>query len=521
MQAFYFTLLFLLIAVSSGWSQIVTDLHVTDVTEQNSAAPVASDAGFPEICVTDTDCDVDNSSDEPASAPSSFFMADALGIEGAETDRGLANYPAWGAYSRVLGGLHFLKIKHRFETAIDYRAGEFFHDTADAYPRRQIQELNATQLVLWKKGELSLADSMSNYAGGSFASPWFGGASLYNLNTGGAGAGIPTISGTSDLFGLTSFGGIGQGEHFTNISVAEVSQLVSPRSVFSAAAGYGITTFFDRHQNLIDSTQASGLLDYAYEISSKSEVGLAYSYRTFRFPKNQGSVVTSLPELTYKRQISPRFSIQVGVGPEFEKIKQLHIVTFPIVLPGGLPGRVSIPTEIHTNAINVSAFGSLLYRFRWANAALSYTRGVSSGSGFYAGANSNSALLSVSWLMFRTWNAGLTAGYAYLSQVAQTQSVNPTQSYQFWFTGLAVSRRLSKSWSAFAGYQYNNESFANTICASSVCNHVLRNSMLVGVRWRMHPIRLDNGNGQDTQITPLADQHDHSQDSIDPVRYEQ
>lgn len=500
-----YALVLLVIAVTVAWSQTEGGQRPDDIAKSSTSASTTNADVASNSNQTPT-WQVDNSSGEPPEAPSSFFMADLFGSQGAETNTGLTNSTGWSAYSRALGGLHFLKVKHQFETAIDYRAGGFFWDT-DLSAHRQIQELNATELVPWKKGELSLADSMSNYAGGSFGSPWFGGASLYSLTAGGTGAGIPSIPGISDLFGVTSFGGVGQGEHFTNLSVAQVSQFVSQRSIMSAAAGYGITNFFDRQQNFINSSQISGLVDYGYELSRKSEIGVACAYRTFIFPKNDGSVVTNLVELTYQRRVSRRLSLQLGAGPELERIKQLATIDI-----------LDIPVQIvtHTRATNAAAFGSLSYRLRKANVGMSYSRGVTSGSGFYAGAQSDVGLFSVSWRLFRSWNTTSTGGYAHLSQVGRSPTITPAQTYQFWFAGLAVGRELSKHWTVYASYQYDNESFASTICTSTICNDIARNVALIGFRWHTRAYRLDHGDGQDMKIHSISDRQGRSIDSILP-----
>ena len=490
-----YALLLLMLAVSPAWSQTESSDQAVDSVLSSTPAS-ATNADVASNSDQTPTGQIDDSPAVPPEAPSSFFMADIFGTQAAESNIGLTNSSRWGAYSRALGGLHFLKVKHRFETAVDYRGGGFFQDTGDLSPHRQIQELSATQLVHWKTGELSLADVTSNYAGGSFGASWLGGASLYNLTAGGTGAALPSIPGTSDLFGVTSFGGIGQGERFTNISAAEVSQFVSHRSIMSAAAGYGITNFFDSKQDLINSSQISGLVDYSYELNRNSEIGLAYSYRTFIFPSNDGGVVTNLAELTYLRQFSRRLSLQMGVGPELARIKQAATVHNNHTL-----------LITHTHETDVAASGSLSYRSRKADVGMSYSRGVTSGSGFYAGAQSDVGMLSVSRRLFRAWNATSTTGYAHLSQVAKSPAIIPGQSYQFWFAGLAVGRELSTHWSVFASYQYNNESFASTICvASRVCDHAMRNTALIGFRWHTRPYRLDHGDGQDMKIDSISNQ---------------
>ena len=490
--------LLLLLTAAAAWSQTESGQQPGDIVQSSTPDSTTNTDEASNSDQTATS-QIDHSSAVPPEAPSSFFMADIVGIQGAESNTGLTNATGWSAYSRALGGLHFLKVHHRFETAVDYRGGELFQDTADLSPHRQIQELNATQLVQWKTGELTLADSLSNYAGGSFGSPWFGGASLYGLTAGGTGAGIPSLPGTANLFGVTSVGGIGQGEHFTNISVAGVSQFVSQRSMLSAEGGYGITNFFDQKQNLINSSQISGSVYYSYELSRKSEFGLAYSYRTFTFPNDIGSVVTNRAELTYIRRVSRRLSFQMGAGPELEKISER--VTFDVL---GSP----VPLVTKTNATNVAGFGSLSYRFRRADLGMSYSRGVMSGSGFYAAAQSDVGLLSLSWRLFRAWNVTSTAGYAKLSPVGQSPALSLARSYQSWFAGLAVGRELSKHWGVYASYQYNNESFASTVCAASVCDHVMRNAALIGFRWHTRPYRLDHGDGKDMKIHSLSDRQD-------------
>src|SRR5215469_5676692 len=498
-----YALLLLMLAVSPAWSQTESSDQAVDSVLSSTPAS-ATNADVASNSDQTPTGQIDDSPAVPPEAPSSFFMADIFGTQAAESNIGLTNSSRWGAYSRALGGLHFLKVKHRFETAIDYRGGAFFQDTANLSPHRQTQELSATQLVHWKTGELSLADAMSNYAGGSFGASWLGGASLYNLTAGGTGAALPFIPGTSDLFGVTSFGGIGQGERFTNISAVEASQFVSHRSIMSAAAGYGITNFFDSKQDLINSSQISGLVDYSYELNRNSEIGLAYSYRTFIFPNNDGGVVTNLAELTYLRQFSRRLSLEMGVGPELERIKQAATLH-------------DTPLVTHTHATNVAAFSSLSYRSRKANVGMSYSRGVTRGSGFYAGAQSDVGMLSVSRRLLRAWNATSNAGYSHLSQVAKSPAIIPGQSYQFWFAGLAVGRELSTHWSVFASYQYNNESFASTICvASRVCDHAMRNTALIGFRWHTRPYRLDHGDGQDMKIHSISDPQGRPIDSLLP-----
>src|SRR5208337_2683758 len=147
--------------------------------------PAAPGAALPssEDEAAATSADNPSGPDRKQSQPSerhSFFLGGLHIDETAETNSG----PSTGSSTQIssftsaLGSLHLLSLKRRSETAIDYVGG------ADIYGASQnisIQQLNATQRILWRRGQLVFTDEFGDLPGGNFGSDWFGGAAAYNL----------------------------------------------------------------------------------------------------------------------------------------------------------------------------------------------------------------------------------------------------------------------------------------------------------------------------------------------------
>jgi len=123
---------------------------------------------------------------------------------------------------------------------------------------------------------------------------------------------------------------------------------------------------------------------------------------------------------------------------------------------------------------------------------LSYSRLVTSGSGLFAGANSDVGQFSLGRQMSRAWTADLSAGYVKLSAIEPSTEVLPGTTYEYWFAGAAVERRMARYIRLFAGYQFNSETLPSTFCAvSGACNDFARqNTVSVGINWNTRPFRL-------------------------------
>jgi hypothetical protein len=404
----------------------------------------------------------------------SFFLAGLHIAENAETvpGYGVGNPSQISSLTNAFGSLNWLSLRRRSQTAIDYLGGAEFYSDSTLYGSTvtQVQQLNIVQSFLWRRAELTFEDEFGTLPGADFGSSWFGGAGLYNLDTVGVSANLPTPSSLSNFFGSTVLGGFG-GSHVSNVSLAEYTDVLTRRSSMTVIGGYGITDY-SGSPGLINSQVTGAQASYDYQLNLRNHVGFSYGFRSLRFPQSgEGNIDTNSFELIYGRKASARITFALGIGPEFV--------------------RISIPLSASTNQINLSGNASVSYLLRKETFRLGCDKLVTSGSGLYAGANSDTCQLSVIHPV-RRWSTSLYAGYAKLSPFGQILNGYQTQAYQYGFVGAGINRELGRHLSAFAGYQYQSQSFSSSlsICTvSSDCNLIARHIFSVGIDLRTRPKR--------------------------------
>jgi hypothetical protein len=435
-------------------------------------APTASD-GETSATTADNLPGVDPGQTQGPSNRRSFFLAGLHIAENGETIPGSApgSSSQISSITNVLGSLHLLSLQRRSETAIDYVGGIEVSNIATFLGSTviQIHQLNAEQHFLWRRRELTLVDNLGDLPGGDFGSTWFGGAGLYDLGNAGVNANLPTSSNLSNFFGSTVLGGSG-GSQITNVSLAEYTEVLTRRSSVTIIGGYGMT---DNSGNpgLINSQVIGAQASYSYQLNRQDQVGFSYGFRNLRFPEpGEGTIDTNSLELTYGHKIS-RMSLALSAGPEFVKL--------------------SDPPFASTKQVNVSGDASGTYLLRNARLAVGCDKLVTSGSGLYAGANTDTCQLSLVRLAHK-WSIGLDTGYAKLVPIGQILNGVPTQAYQYAFVGAALDRELGQHFGAFASYQFNNQSFGNSLCSlSGACNLIAKHTFSVGIDLRTRPRHLE------------------------------
>jgi hypothetical protein len=399
----------------------------------------------------------------------SFFLAGLHIGENAEGVPGSSSQIS--SVTSAFGSLHLLSLRRRSETAIDYLGGAEVSNNSSFLGSSgiQVQQLNAEQHFLWRRRELTFLDNLGDLPGGDFGSTWFGGAGLYSLNSAGVNANQPAPANLSSFFGSSDFAGFG-GSHISNLSLAEYTQALTSRSSFTVIGGYGMTAY-PRNEGLTSSHAVGAQVSYAYKLSGRDHIGFLYGFRSLRFPEaGEGTINTNVGELTYGRQISPRMSFTLGVGPEFVKLDS--------------------PLNGSAKQVNLSGNVSVGYLLRKAKLTLGCNHVVTNGSGLFVGANTDICQFSVA-LRTHDWSIALNPGYARLSPIGQISVANPAPAYQYAFVGVAVNRQLGQHVGAFASYQFNNQSFGNSLCSSGPCSQIAQHVLSVGIDLRDRPRRLE------------------------------
>ncbi|HET8826376.1 MAG TPA: hypothetical protein VFM77_14655 [Terriglobales bacterium] len=404
--------------------------------------------------------------------------------------------------TRALGSVDMQKIWRRYQFGLDYIAGGDFYAGPIILPGQgratQSHTLAADQRILWRTGQLVIRDSFDYLPEGTFGFSSYGGAgsfgsALGGISGSGAGAGLGGgISGGSPagLFGGGQYGSLGFQPRVGNDTIIDITQGLSPRSTVTLAGGYDFTDYLNVNNStapfkIINSQQITGQIGFNHLLTRKDQVGIDYAFQEFHFPRaGSGSVNAHVWNVLYGHRITGRLNLTVAGGP------QLVILHNPPTTTNPSP----------TTSQLVSANGSLTLAYTVSSrtsASVMYQRYVTPGSGFFAGANTNAARLTLGHLFGRHWTTNTDVGYSHNSNL-QTSSTTSgaginTRTYQFWYAGTSLQRQLGQQFSAFVSYQFNDMGVGQcTGPGTGVCGlSSMRHTGQIGINWHPRPIRLD------------------------------
>lgn len=421
---------------------------------------------------------LDGPSLEPNLQPRSMLVGGVVGSEALDTNVNETANSSSSIHSvtRLLGGLTAQRLWERYNAAAAYVGGVGFYPNVNPTVRN-IQELQGQGAMTWKTGQLTLRDSFSYLPDGTFGAGAYGGASGFQLGLGGlsqsSGLSGGSLGGHYGILGAGQYGSLGEVPRITNVTIADAIQELTPRSAITAAGSFGVIHFTGQNPSgFINSNQFGGDVGYSYAINRRDQVGIVYGFRAFRYPValDVGGVDSHILQAIYGHRISGRMDLLIGAGPQWTIIK--------------------VPNQGSTTQISVSARASLRYRFERAAAAVSYLRINTTGSGFFAGAESDIVRISGSYDLARRWHARLDAGFSHNDRLqATTQPVN-AGSFDYLFAGAGLEREFNRNLGAFLAYQYNYQVFGN--CAGTNCNNrTSRQVIQFGASWHFRPIRLD------------------------------
>ncbi|MBS1850708.1 MAG: hypothetical protein JST79_07335 [Acidobacteria bacterium] len=405
------------------------------------------------------------------------YLIPALHVsEGIDTNVNDSGDSSIYGVTRVLGSLSLQKLWNRSSMGLDYVGGGAFYSNS-GIGASQVHELSFEHHYLWKTGQIGVRDSFSYLPEGAFGYGAFGGLgglSGVDGGTGGLGGVTGGLGGTSlGFFGPGQFATLGQQENISNVTIADITQELSPRSAVTFAGSYGLIHFLNNPQGYIDSRQTSFQAGYNYQLNRRDQVAVLYGFQSFRYPDITGThFETHLWHVMYGHRVSGRMDLTLGGGPQLT--------------------RIDSPLLGASTRLSMSGRAALRYRFKRASASVSYDRYNTSGSGFYTGANTDLARFSVTREMGRLWHVDGNVGYTRSSELIGAYSAVNGNSYDYWYAGGAISRQLGRDFTVVASYQYNRLGFSNCPIGGPACEAgANRHVALVGLTWHPRPVRLD------------------------------
>jgi hypothetical protein len=387
------------------------------------------------------------------------------------------------AVTRFLGALDLQRFWSKTDFLAEYLGGGALYSTG--LNVRQMHAVGAEIVDRWRTGQVTLRDSFSYLPEGSFSFGSYGGVpglGLANsgMETGGVGGGL---AGTHN-FGTGQLGSIGLIPRLANTAIVDVVQSITPRTALTLAGGFSNAHFYDDSNQLVNSDQTTVQGGFSHLLSRHDQIGAIYGYQLFRFPQiTGGQIQNHIFNLRWAHTITGRLSLVVGAGPQYAIIQQDY------------------PAPSEEKHWSANGRVQLRYKLRRTAFVMAYEKYTSSGSGFYAGADSQVARLSVKRSMSRTIDLFADLGYSHNKRLS-TFSIPygaAGSHYNEGFAGAVVRKHFGRVFDFFMAYRFGEIAFdtqqTEGLCdlpGFGACSRISnRNSGTVGVEWHPTPKRIE------------------------------
>lgn len=383
-------------------------------------------------------------------------------------------------YVSISGGLDLREISGPSELTLAYLGGGSI--SSDGSNNSVVQELGVVERLTMRRTIVSLMDQASYFPQASFG---------YNgLGTGAVGVGgnIGLQTGFSTDQSILNT----NGQYIGNSSILEVDRYLTRRASITLVGDYNLVHYINN--STADNNEAIFQGGYNYQLSRKSTIAIIYVFDGFRYANSNQSINNHSVQLSYSRRIAGRLAMQLSGGPSFA-ISQIPLST------GTVNSTANSTGTSETNQLLWNANLDLKYQLRKAQLEANYLHGVTGGSGVLAGSVSDSISGTASRQLTRNMNAQLVVGYSRntgltllgqpITGVVSTPGVTlgSNQTYNYWFTGVNLTRRWGPFLTVNGGYQAQYQNSNATSCLTSPCStSFLSHQFYFGVGWHPRPV---------------------------------
>jgi hypothetical protein len=417
--------------------------------------------------------------DEPSlelHTASRSFVAPALQVSESADTNGGNQIGASGIESvtRVIGALDLQQFWPKSDLFLEYLGGGALYSSP--YAAKQLHAAGLEAVTRWRTGQATLRDSFSYLPDGSFSIAAFGGAPGLGLASGSLGIGMQggTLPGTIPSSQLGSVGNI---PRLANTAVLDAVEALNPRSAITVAGGFSNAHFFDPNNDptliLINSDQVTLQGGYTHLFSRHDQIGAVYGFQLFQFPQaSGGQIYNHIVNLRWSHTISGRMSLIVGAGPQYTDLQE-----------GGVVKHWSVSARVQ-----------LRYKFAHSSMVATYEKFTSSGSGFFAGADTQAARLGYKRSLGRTWDFHGDLGYSHNKSLQTLDSLGaPGTNYNEGSASAIFRKHLGRSYDFFGAYRFSEVAFDTSFCVTGPpCDRInQRHVGTVGVEWHPTPTRIE------------------------------
>jgi hypothetical protein len=466
-QKFRLTLLVFGIGISisaAGQASPPTDPKATPVPAFGQNAPILNPDNPPVSGL-----------DEPSlelHTASRSFVSPALQVSESGDTNG-ANQLGGGSglesITRVLGALDLQQFWPKSDLFLEYLGGGAFYSSP--YDAKQLQAFGLEGITRWRTGQATLRDSFSYLPDGSFAVTALGGGPGFGLATGGGTGGFGVLPGGHN-FGNGGLGAVGNTPRLANTGILDVVQAINPVSAVTLAGGFSNAHFYDPTNTLLNSDQFTAEGGYTHLVSRRDQIGFVYAFQLFQFPENTGGqIYNNILNLRWSHTITGRMTLVAGAGPQYTELEQ-----------GGYVSHWSLSARVQ-----------LRYKFAHSSLVASYEKFTSAGSGFFAGASTQSARLGYRRPIGRTWEAYGDLNYSHSERLQAVAFGGVTAgSYNEGSASIIARKHIGRTYDFFTAYRFSEVAFNVPVTIEGSHGRISeRNVATVGIEWHPRPTRIE------------------------------
>jgi hypothetical protein len=160
---------------------------------------------------------------------------------------------------------------------------------------------------------------------------------------------------------------------------------------------------------------------YDYLLDPMDSIAVLGSYGKIDYNGTNVSTTDYTAALAYGRKITGRLAFQIGAGPQ----------------------QIRVESPAHNFDLwFLSVNSALTYNRRRSQLTVSYARGLTAGSGVFAGSTANTFSAAGQYQFTRSWTGSLTGGYALNNSLAPAGVA--TTSFNNAFFGANLGRRVGR-----------------------------------------------------------------------------
>jgi len=348
----------------------------------------------------------------------------------------------------VGGSLNFNRLWSRYQFTTIYTGGESFTrgQNITNNPDSQFHDLTVMQAIDWARWHILLRDDFVASPGAAFTGTGMGGPGL-----------IAQLSSTIEA----TLNSVGQGfvpsetiqngnaMRYRNASLGQIEYSLNRKSSVTVAGSYGLLDFPGAGYINSHMTNVQAGYDYSYDPNDSLGILAGYTKIDYTGASISATSTTSyLAALAYGWKITGRLAFQAAGGPE-----QIRYMS-----PAG-----------GFQVWYASFKSALTYERRRNGYSLTFMRGLSSGSGVFAGAESNIITVAAHRQFTRNWLGSINGGYAINNSLAPAATA--TVRFDNWFAGASLGRGIGRHVAVNFNYAIQRQN-SPAVCPVANCGVV-------------------------------------------------